>query len=130
MRQLLTTPESFTGWERCVYEVLMGTARLKCTFLISFACYSCKHLLDSMYNLYFIYLYGYLCTPCYVLFSCFACTLSHFLCAAICESGCVHGECTAPENCTCDLGWTGFMCNTGASSSVILPTPFYPSIHC
>ena len=40
--------------------------------------------------------------------------------AAICQSGCFHGECVAPDNCTCDLGWTGFTCNTGNSQNVIV----------
>ena len=43
------------------------------------------------------------------------------LIVAICHSGCIHGECTDPENCTCDLGWTGFTCNTGIPASSIYP---------
>ena len=38
--------------------------------------------------------------------------------AAICHSGCFHGECVAPDNCTCESGWIGFTCNTGGSDSV------------
>ena len=32
---------------------------------------------------------------------------------AICQSGCLHGNCISPEICTCDAGWTGDACNTG-----------------
>ena len=39
---------------------------------------------------------------------------------AICQSECVHGECTAPNKCTCDLGWKGFTCNKGTSAEFLL----------
>jgi Golgi apparatus protein 1 len=38
-------------------------------------------------------------------------------CAAVCSPGCVHGNCTAPNVCTCDVGWRGNDCN----KSVCLP---------
>lgn len=34
-----------------------------------------------------------------------------FIFIAVCES-CVHGVCTAPNNCTCLHGYTGATCNT------------------
>ena len=32
---------------------------------------------------------------------------------AICSSECLMGNCTEPDTCTCDPGWTGQTCNTG-----------------
>ena len=32
---------------------------------------------------------------------------------AVCAPGCVHGQCTIPDICECELGWTGDDCNTG-----------------
>ena len=32
---------------------------------------------------------------------------------AICSSGCLMGDCTEPDTCVCDPGWTGQTCNTG-----------------
>ena len=37
-----------------------------------------------------------------------------YLIAAICTSPCINGgTCTAPDTCTCDVGWTGMQCETG-----------------
>ena len=36
------------------------------------------------------------------------------ICAAECSSPCQNGvTCTAPDTCTCDVGWTGIQCETG-----------------
>ena len=32
---------------------------------------------------------------------------------AICTAGCVNGNCTEPNNCTCENGWKGVDCNKG-----------------
>ena len=38
-----------------------------------------------------------------------------FSLSAICTNPCQNGgTCTAPETCTCDVGWTGVQCETGA----------------
>ena len=35
-------------------------------------------------------------------------------CTALCVSTCQNGgTCTAPDTCTCDVGWTGVQCETG-----------------
>ena len=30
---------------------------------------------------------------------------------AICTTPCVNGNCTSPQTCTCQSGWTGSLCN-------------------
>ncbi|CAL4087112.1 unnamed protein product, partial [Meganyctiphanes norvegica] len=30
---------------------------------------------------------------------------------AVCDPACVNGNCTAPNNCTCEEGWTGAICD-------------------
>ena len=32
---------------------------------------------------------------------------------AYCPQGCQYGDCTAPNTCTCQSGWTGDSCNIG-----------------
>ena len=41
------------------------------------------------------------------------CTFSLAIYTAICLNGCLHGNCTAPDNCTCELGWSGDSCSIG-----------------
>ena len=37
-----------------------------------------------------------------------------YLSAAVCTSSCQNGgTCTAPDTCTCDVGWMGAQCETG-----------------
>ena len=36
-----------------------------------------------------------------------------YISIAICSSGCLMGDCTEPDTCVCDPGWTGQTCNTG-----------------
>jgi len=31
---------------------------------------------------------------------------------AVCSPSCVHGNCSAPSECTCTTGWTGKLCDT------------------
>ena len=35
---------------------------------------------------------------------------------AVCNQGCQHGKCIAPNHCSCNNGWTGFSCETKLSS--------------
>ena len=35
---------------------------------------------------------------------------------AYCSQGCQFGDCTAPNTCTCQSGWTGDSCNIGMIS--------------
>ena len=35
---------------------------------------------------------------------------------AYCHQGCQYGDCTAPNTCTCQSGWTGDSCNIGKIS--------------
>ena len=39
---------------------------------------------------------------------------------AICSSECLMGDCTEPDTCVCDPGWTGQTCNTGEGYCMIL----------
>ena len=32
---------------------------------------------------------------------------------ARCDDGCVNGQCTAPDTCSCNTGWKGGDCNSG-----------------
>ena len=45
---------------------------------------------------------------------------SYHKCTAICNIGCLHGNCTNPDTCTCDIGWTGDTCNIGIAQAYIL----------
>ena len=41
-------------------------------------------------------------------------SLLYVYCAAVCTSSCQNGgTCTAPNTCTCDVGYTGMQCETG-----------------
>jgi hypothetical protein len=35
--------------------------------------------------------------------------------SAICNPSCVHGTCSAPDVCACDIGWEGTLCDEGES---------------
>ena len=39
---------------------------------------------------------------------------------ANCSQGCQYGDCTAPNTCTCQSGWTGNSCNIGKILNVML----------
>ena len=44
----------------------------------------------------------------------YSASLLYVYCTAICASSCQNGgTCTAPNTCTCDVGWTGMQCETG-----------------
>ena len=45
-----------------------------------------------------------------IFYNCYLIILAH------CLQGCQYGDCTAPNNCTCQSGWTGDSCNTGMMS--------------
>ena len=56
-----------------------------------------------------------------LLYTLWLCTACVFYCAAICASPCQNGgTCTAPDTCTCDVGWTGMQCETGEPCTVVL----------
>ncbi len=40
---------------------------------------------------------------------------SNFNCfvLAVCKNNCVNGDCTAPDTCTCSIGWSGSTCTEG-----------------
>ena len=42
-------------------------------------------------------------------------TLYNYFCTAICNPSCVHGTCTSPDYCACDVGWEGLLCDNGKS---------------
>ena len=39
--------------------------------------------------------------------------VANYISIAICSSGCLMGDCTEPDTCVCDPGWTEQTCNTG-----------------
>ena len=39
---------------------------------------------------------------------------------AYCPQGCQYGDCTAPNTCTCQSGWTGDSCNIGKITLIII----------
>ena len=41
-----------------------------------------------------------------------------FLSAVECSQGCVNGECTDRDQCSCDDGWTGASCNEQATGQL------------
>ncbi|XP_030856065.1 uncharacterized protein LOC105436405 isoform X4 [Strongylocentrotus purpuratus] len=44
-------------------------------------------------------------------------------CTPICESGCVHGTCVAPNQCRCEPGYTGANCNADLNECGLEPRP-------
>ncbi|XP_063954009.1 fibrillin-3-like [Lytechinus pictus] len=44
-------------------------------------------------------------------------------CTPICESGCVHGTCVAPNQCRCDPGYAGSNCNADLNECGLEPRP-------
>ena len=51
-------------------------------------------------------------------------------CVAVCCSGCVQGNCTAPDQCSCWKGWTGEQCSIPPGMmSTALQTSYCDSRH-
>ena len=104
-------PECSNGQARCLQECTETPGSYECR------CYDGYSLDDNGYSCN-----GKTCTELICVYVCdviVICSSLYVLCVAICQSGCLHGDCNAPETCTCYWGWTGFTCNTGVSANFI-----------
>ena len=47
----------------------------------------------------------------------------YFILLAICSQSCNHGNCTSPNTCSCEEGWTSSVCNKGIKHNIIIHLP-------